>query len=38
MCVQDCYQDKRYHPGDEVTGKTCPPYFVVKPSKKDKDE
>ena len=30
-CVQDCWQhNTRYRRGDAVTGKTCPPWFIVK--------
>ena len=37
VCVQDCYQNgTRYRKGDEVTGKKCLPYFVVKPAEDKK--
>ena len=32
VCVQDCYQSqRRFRKGDELAGKKCPPFFVVKP-------
>jgi hypothetical protein len=39
VCVQDCYLDgKRWRPGEEDKGKTCPPYFEVKPEPDDPGE
>jgi hypothetical protein len=37
LCVQDCWQNNtRYRRGDELSGRTCPPFFVVKPDPEDK--
>ena len=39
VCVQDCFQNgRRYHRGDAVTGKKCPPWFVVKASEDSEEE
>ena len=38
VCVLDCYQDgKRWHAGEEATGRVCPPWFEVKPSEEKKE-
>jgi len=39
VCVQDCFQDSTlYHPGDIVTGKICPAWFVVRQAEEEKEE
>jgi len=39
VCVQDCFINMtRYHRGETVTGRKCPPHFVVKPQSDEKDE
>jgi len=37
VCVQDCWQgNRRYRRGDEVAGRKCPPWFIVKPAAEEK--